>query len=85
MARLTNLIRALIVTAKIRDTRVRILIDSECLGNFVFPDFVKKVQLHIQAKGYQYILYGINNQLMAKNGGTVAKEITPISVNIQNH
>jgi hypothetical protein len=42
MARPTNPIRALIVTAKIRDTRSRILIDSECLSNFISPDFVKK-------------------------------------------
>jgi hypothetical protein len=43
MAKSTNLIRALVVTAKIRDIRARILIDSGCLDNFVFPDFVKKV------------------------------------------
>jgi hypothetical protein len=42
MAKFTNPIRALIVTVKIRDIRARILIDSECLGNFVFPDFVEK-------------------------------------------
>jgi hypothetical protein len=45
-------------------------------------DFVKKTQLYIQAKEYQYTLYGINNQLMAENGGTVAKKITLISVDI---
>jgi hypothetical protein len=43
MIRPINLIRALVVTAKIRGTRARILIDSEYLSNFVFPDFVKKV------------------------------------------
>jgi hypothetical protein len=43
MAKPINLIRALMVTAKIRDIRARILIDSGCLGNFVSPDFVKKV------------------------------------------
>ena len=43
MAKPTNLIKALIVTAKIRDTRVRILINFEYLDNFVSPDFVKKV------------------------------------------
>jgi hypothetical protein len=42
MTKPTNLIKALIITAKIRDTKTRILIDSECLGNFVFPDFVEK-------------------------------------------
>jgi hypothetical protein len=42
MTKPTNLIRALVITAKIRDTRARILIDFECLGNFVFSDFVKK-------------------------------------------
>jgi len=42
MARPTNLIRTLMVTAKIRDIRARILIDSEYLSNFVSPDFVKK-------------------------------------------
>ena len=52
MAKLTNLIRALVVTAKIRGTKVRILIDFGCLGNFVFSNFVKKAQLHIQAKEY---------------------------------
>jgi hypothetical protein len=61
MARPINPIRALVVTAKIRGTRVRILIDSGCLGNFVFSDFVKKVQLHTQIKEYQYIFYGIND------------------------
>jgi hypothetical protein len=40
------------VTVKIRGTRVRILINSGCLGNFVFFNFVKKAQLYIQAKGY---------------------------------
>jgi hypothetical protein len=52
MAKPTNLIKALVITAKIRDIRVRILIDSECLGNFVFFDFVEKAQFHIQAKEY---------------------------------
>jgi hypothetical protein len=61
MTKFTNPIKALIVTAKIRDIRARILIDSECLSNFVFSNFVKKAQLYIQAKGYQYTLYGIND------------------------
>jgi hypothetical protein len=42
MAKPINLIRALVVTAKIRDIRARILIDFECLGNFVSSNFVKK-------------------------------------------
>jgi hypothetical protein len=42
MARPTNPIKALVITAKIRGTRARILIDFGCLGNFVFSDFVKK-------------------------------------------
>jgi hypothetical protein len=42
MARLINLIRALVVTAKIQGIKVRILIDSGCLNNFVFSNFVKK-------------------------------------------
>jgi hypothetical protein len=33
----------LVITAKIKIKKARILIDSGCLGNFVFPDFVKKV------------------------------------------
>jgi hypothetical protein len=61
MTKPTNPIKALIVIAKIRGTRARILINSECLGNFVFPDFVKKAQLYTQAKKYQYTLYGIND------------------------
>jgi hypothetical protein len=43
MARPTNPIRALIITVKIRGTRARILINSGCLNNFIFLDFVKKV------------------------------------------
>jgi hypothetical protein len=61
MAKPTNLTKALMVTVKIRGTRARILIDSKYLGNFVSSDFVKKAQLHIQAKGYQYILYRIDD------------------------
>jgi hypothetical protein len=49
------------ITAKIRDIKARILIDSGYLSNFVFLDFVKKTQFHTQAKEYQYILYGIND------------------------
>jgi hypothetical protein len=52
MTKSINLIKTLIVTAKIRDIRARILINFRCLGNFVFFDFVKKAQLHTQAKGY---------------------------------
>jgi hypothetical protein len=52
MARPTNLIKTLIITVKIRGTRARILIDSGYLSNFMSPDFVKKAQFHIQAKGY---------------------------------
>jgi hypothetical protein len=61
MAKPTNLIRTLVVTAKIRGIRARILIDSKYLSNFVSPNFVKKAQLHTQAKGYQYTLYEIND------------------------
>jgi hypothetical protein len=61
MAKPTNLTRALVVTAKIRGTRARILINFGYLGNFVSPDFVKKAQLHTQAKEYQYTLYKIDN------------------------
>jgi hypothetical protein len=82
MIRPTNLIKALTVTAKIRDTRARILIDFEYLGNFVFSDFIKKAQLHTQTKEYQYIFYGIDNQSVTKNGGMITKKITPISVDI---
>jgi hypothetical protein len=42
MAKPTNLTKALIIMAKIRGTRARILINSGYLGNFMFPDFVKK-------------------------------------------
>jgi hypothetical protein len=42
MAKPTNLIKMLVITAKIRGIKARILIDSECLSNFVFLDFVKK-------------------------------------------
>jgi hypothetical protein len=42
MAKSINLTKALIVTAKIRGIRARILIDSGYLGNFVFSDFVEK-------------------------------------------
>jgi hypothetical protein len=42
MAKPINLTKALMVTAKIRDIKIRILIDFRCLGNFVFSDFVKK-------------------------------------------
>jgi hypothetical protein len=42
MAKFINLIKALVITAKIRDIKARILIDFGCLGNFVFPDFVEK-------------------------------------------
>jgi hypothetical protein len=47
MARTTNLIRALIVTAKIRGIKARVLINSGYLGNFISPDFVEKAKLHI--------------------------------------
>jgi hypothetical protein len=46
------------------------------------PDFVKKAQLHTQAKEYQYTLYGINDQSIAENGGKVIKKIIPIPVDI---
>jgi hypothetical protein len=42
MAQPPNLTGILVMTAKIRDTKARILINSECLGNFVSPDFVKR-------------------------------------------
>jgi hypothetical protein len=61
MAKPINLTRALVITAKIRDIRARILIDFGYLGNFVFFDFVEKAQLHTQVKGYQYTLYGIDD------------------------
>jgi hypothetical protein len=85
MARTTNPIKTLIITAKIRGTKARILIDSGYLNNFISPDFVEKAQLHTQTKEYQYTLYGIDNQLIAENGGTVAKKTTPIPVDIQGH
>ena len=52
MAKPTNPTRALIITAKIRGARVRILINSGCLNNFVSSDFVEKAQFHTQAKEY---------------------------------
>jgi hypothetical protein len=61
MTKPINLTKALIVTAKIRDIKIRILIDSGYLGNFISPDFVKKAQFHTQGKGYQYTFYKINN------------------------
>jgi hypothetical protein len=85
MTRPTNPIRTLVITAKIWGTRIKILIDSECLNNFIFPNFVKKAQFHTQAKKYQYTLYKIDNQSVAENGGIIAKKITPISVDIQRH
>jgi hypothetical protein len=42
IAKPTNLTKTLIITAKIRDIRARILIDFRCLDNFVSPNFVKK-------------------------------------------
>jgi hypothetical protein len=61
MTKSINPIRALVVTAKIRGIKARILIDSECLGNFVSSDFVEKAQFHIQTKKYQYTLYEIDD------------------------
>jgi hypothetical protein len=48
----------------------------------MFPDFVKKAQLHTQAKEYQYTLYRIDNQSVAENDGTVTKKTILISVDI---
>jgi hypothetical protein len=42
MARPTNPTKALMVNAKIRGIKARILIDSGGLDNFVSADFVKK-------------------------------------------
>jgi hypothetical protein len=61
MAKPINLTRALVITAKIRGIKARILIDSGYLGNFISPDFVKKAQFYTQAKEYKYILYKIDN------------------------
>jgi hypothetical protein len=61
MAKPINPTKALVITAKIRGIRIRILIDFKCLDNFVSPDFVKKAQLYTQIKEYQYILYEIDN------------------------
>jgi hypothetical protein len=85
MASPTNPPKALMMTAKIRDIKARILINSGCLSNFMSPDFVEKAQLHTQVKEYQYTLYGIDNQPVTENGGIVAKKITPISIDIQGH
>jgi hypothetical protein len=85
MAKPTNPTKALMVTAKIRGTRVRILIDFGCLGNFISPNFVGKARFHTQVKKYQYTLYGIDDQSVAENSETVVKKITPISVDIQGH
>jgi hypothetical protein len=82
MAKSINPIRALVITAKIRGIRVRILIDFKYLGNFVSFNFVEKAQLYTQAKEYQYTLYEIDDQLIAENGGTVIKKIILISVDI---
>jgi hypothetical protein len=61
MAKPINLIKTLVITAKIKGIRVRILIDFRYLGNFVFPDFVEKAQLYTQAKEYQYTFYKIDD------------------------
>jgi hypothetical protein len=61
MTKPINLIRALVIMAKIRDIKVRILIDFGCLGNFVFSNFIEKAQFYIQVKEYQYTLYKIND------------------------
>jgi hypothetical protein len=47
MTRFINPTKTLVITAKIRDTKIRILIDSEYLSNFIFLNFVKKAQLYI--------------------------------------
>ena len=82
MASPTNPPKALVIITKIRGTKTRVLINSECLGNFMSPGFVKKAQLHTQTKEYQYTLYGIDNQPVAENGGKVAKKTIPIPVDI---
>jgi hypothetical protein len=61
MTKLINPLRTLIVIIKIRGIKARILINSGYLNNFIFPDFVKKVQFHTQAKEYQYTFYGIDD------------------------
>jgi hypothetical protein len=61
MIRPNNLLKTLVLNAKIKDIKARILINSGCLGNFMSPNFVKKARLHIQAKGYQYTLYKIDD------------------------
>jgi hypothetical protein len=82
MTKFTNLIRALVITAKIRGTRIRILINFKYLDNFVSSNFVKKAQFHIQIKEYQYILYRIDDQLVTENDGTIIKKTILISVDI---
>jgi hypothetical protein len=52
MAKSINLTKTLVITAKIRDIKTRILIDFRCLSNFVSSDFVKKAQFHTQTKEY---------------------------------
>jgi len=42
MVSLINPFKVLVIIAKIKGIRIKILIDFECLGNFISPDFVKK-------------------------------------------
>ncbi|EXV01030.1 reverse transcriptase domain protein [Metarhizium robertsii] len=75
----------MVLDAEVMGHRVRILVDSGAMGNYISPRVVNRYQLPWKHKEAPYELTDIEGKLFAYNDGIINQETDHLEVQIQGH
>ncbi|QLI66325.1 Transposon Tf2-12 polyprotein [Metarhizium brunneum] len=75
----------MVLDAEVMGHRVRILVDSGAMGNYISPRVVNRYQLPWKHKEAPYELTDIEGKLFAYNDGIINQETDHLEVQIQSH
>ncbi|KID83641.1 pol polyprotein [Metarhizium guizhouense ARSEF 977] len=75
----------MVLDAEVMGHRVRILVDSGAMGNYISPRVVNRYQLPWKHKEAPYELTDIEGKLFAYNDGIIDRETDHLEVQIQGH
>jgi len=81
----TNDLTQLQVWVKINDHTARLFIDSDCMKNYMFSKFARKMQISLQKKKESYNLQNFNETFMKYNNKLIDQETWLIHLRLKHH
>ena len=73
------------IWVKVNDYAARLFIDSDCIENYIFPNFARKIRISIKNKKKSYSLRNFNDFFIKYNSELINQKIWFIYLRIERH